>query len=251
MYCKNIPCVYITHQLFIAAGNMFTEKIAQKIHHFFIKKYTYCWVPDFKENGLAGKLSHPVNVPSNVTYIGPLSRFKKLNDQQTIYDVLVAISGPEPQRSVFEKIMVDELAGFSGKVLLLRGLPGETSPLPGLKENVTVVNHLSAEALNKALEQSKIIISRSGYTSIMDYMKLQKATILVPTPGQTEQEYLAHYLAQKKYTCSVEQKNFSLEKALMKAHESAFSYPGFSTEEYKKAINEFVLSLKTGNFAPQ
>ncbi|HEV2830549.1 MAG TPA: glycosyl transferase family 28, partial [Hanamia sp.] len=76
MYSKKVPCIYITHQLFIKTGKPFTERVAQKIHHFFIKKYTQCWVPDFKENGLAGKLSHPGKIPSNVIYIGALSRFQ-------------------------------------------------------------------------------------------------------------------------------------------------------------------------------
>ncbi len=85
----------------------------------------------------------------------------------------------------------------------------------------------------------------------MDLIKLKKSAILVPTPGQTEQEYLANYLSEKKYFYSVEQQNFSLNNILKKAADFPFIYLNASSEEYKKVINEFVLSLKTGNFAPQ
>lgn len=251
MHCKNIPCIYITHQLFIKTGNGFSEKIAQKIHNYFIKKYTTCWVPDFKKTGLAGKLSHPKKIPSNVIYIGPVSRFKKLDNVEKTNELLILISGPEPQRTIFENIILSGLKNFSGKTLIVRGLPEEKKIINAPKDSIKIINHLPAEDLNKALEQSKIVISRSGYTSIMDFAKLGKPAILVPTPGQPEQEYLAKYLLEKKYFYSIEQENFSLNDALDNAVNFPFVYLSSPIEEYKKVINEFVLSLKTANFAPQ
>ncbi|HEY9363337.1 MAG TPA: glycosyltransferase [Chitinophagaceae bacterium] len=251
MYSKKVPCIYITHQLFIKTGKSFTERVAQKIHHFFIKKYTQCWVPDFKENGLAGKLSHPGKIPSNVIYIGALSRFQPVENISRKYDVLISISGPEPQRSIFENIVLRQLNNFSGTALLVRGLPSATETISSSNSSVKIVNHLVAKDLNEALEQSEIIICRSGYTSIMDLMKLHKKAILIPTPGQTEQEYLAKYLSEKEIFYSVEQKNFSLKEALAKSSSFQYSHPHFSCDDYKKVINEFVASLKTGNFAPQ
>lgn len=251
MYSKKIPSVYITHQLCIKTGNRHTAIIAQKIHYFFIKKYKYCWVPDSKENGLAGELSHPKNVPSNVIYIGPLSRFKSLPNIEQIYDLLVTISGPEPQRTLFENQILAQLKTFSGKVFLIRGLPSETN-IPAVSSNsLHVENHLQADELNKMIEQSKMIISRSGYTTVMDLALLKKKAILIPTPGQNEQEYLAKYLLKKGYFFSTKQKDFSIKETLQNCESFEFKCRNFSNEEYKEVISKFVLSLKSGNFATQ
>jgi uncharacterized protein (TIGR00661 family) len=251
MNSKKIRCVYITHQLHIKTGNTFSEKIAQKMHYHFIKKYDSCWVPDFKENGLAGELSHQANMPSNVLYTGPLSRFEKIKEVHKVYNVLISLSGPEPQRSIFEKIILLQLKTFKKKVLLVRGLPDENINLQADMKSIEIVNHLPAEKLNIAFQQSEFIISRSGYSTIMDLVKLCKNAILVPTPGQTEQEYLSKYLMEKKYFYSVEQNNFSLETAIQQASSFPFVKPPTHFDDYKKVIGEFVLSLKPGNSTPQ
>jgi uncharacterized protein (TIGR00661 family) len=251
LYNKRVPCVYITHQLNIKTGNVFSEKIARKMHDHFIKKYINCWVPDFKENGLAGELSHPVNIPSNVLYVGPLSRFEKINNVTKIYNLLISLSGPEPQRTIFEKMIITQLKSFKKKVLLVRGLPDENKKPLEDSDLIEIVNHLSAEKLNMAFQQSEMIISRSGYSTIMDLVKLEKNAILVPTPGQREQEYLANYLMEKKYFYSVPQHNFSLETTIDHASSFPFNNPAPSISNYKKVINEFVRSLKPGNFTPQ
>ena len=250
-YCTDIPGIYITHQLLIKTGNQFTEKIAQALHRHFIKKYSECWVPDLEEGGLAGALSHPKKLPINTTYIGPLSRFEKMPGVEKFYDLLISLSGPEPQRTIFENMLLTQLATYSGKVLMVRGLPDEKIDLKTTNDSLKIVAHLSAKELNLALEQSKMVISRSGYTTVMDLVKLNKPGILVPTPGQTEQEYLAKYLSEKKYFYTVEQDHFQLSEVLKQVKNYNFSHLDACSENYKEVINQFVLSLKTGNFAPQ
>ncbi|MEO8763781.1 MAG: glycosyltransferase [Ginsengibacter sp.] len=244
MYNKSIPCVYITHQLHIKTGRAFSEKIVKKVHSQFIKKYSTCWVPDIEQNSLAGALSHPAQIPSNVLYIGPLSRFEKINGVPLIYNLLISLSGPEPQRTIFEKIILGQLRTFKKKVLLVRGLPGENKALQTGVQSLEIVNHLPAEKLNRAFLQAEMIISRSGYSTIMDLVKIGRNAILVPTPGQTEQEYLAGYLAEKKYFYAVQQNNFSLERALAQASLFPFKKPVFPENDYKKAVGQFVESLK-------
>lgn len=251
LYNKKIPCVYITHQLHIKTGNTVSEKIAERIHRHFIKKYFNCWVPDSRQDGLAGELSHPRNIPANVLYIGPLSRFEKISGVTKIYDVLISLSGPEPQRTVFEKIILTGLKTFKKKVLLVRGLPGDDKELQEDSNLLEIVNHLPAEKLNRAFQQSEMIITRSGYSTIMDLVKLGRNAILVPTPGQKEQEYLSDYLMHKRYFYSVRQHDFSLEATIGQASSFPFIDPVSPADNYKKVISEFVLSLKTGNFAPQ
>ena len=243
MYNKKVPSVYITHQLLIKTRNRFSEKIAQEIHYRFIKKYTHCWVPDWKEDGLAGELSHQEIKPSNVLYAGPLSRFEKLQEIQYRYDILILISGPEPQRTVFENKILFQLESLNKHVLFVRGLPKETKNLQSDNESIKIINHLPAAELNKAFQESKMIICRSGYTTIMDLVKLGKNAVLVPTPGQTEQEYLAKYLQENFFFNSIEQDKFSLQKVIEDA--SIFQTNGAvaSMDDYKKVISEFVQSL--------
>lgn len=248
MYNRDIFSIYITHQLTIKTGNFFFDWIAGQIHSHFIKKYNQCWVPDFEENGLAGELSHPKKLPSNAVYLGPLSRFEKISVTEKIYDVLISISGPEPQRTIFENMILGQLKSFKGKALIVRGLPAEKQEIKISSASVKVINHLSAIDLNMALLQSKIIICRSGYTSIMDLVKIKSQAILVPTPGQTEQEYLAGYLMKKKIFFSVKQKDFLLKEALLKAAAFPFIMRNDNMDNYKKIISEFVFSVKSGNF---
>jgi uncharacterized protein (TIGR00661 family) len=244
LYNKRILCVYITHQLYIKAGNRFSEKLAQEIHNYFIRKYNICWVPDLEENGLAGKLSHPKNKPSNVAYIGPLSRFEKLNTINIKYELLISLSGPEPQRTIFEKVILTQLATFKSNILLVRGLPYENEKIEPPGNSVEIVNHLSAQELNIAFQQSEIIISRSGYSTIMDLVKLGKNAILVPTPGQGEQEYLAEYLMKKSFFYSIPQNNFYLNRAIAEAKNFRFIKKVFAENNYKKIMREFILLLK-------
>ncbi|MBA2561555.1 MAG: glycosyltransferase [Chitinophagaceae bacterium] len=244
MYNKKIYSIYITHQLLIKTGNRFSENLLQRLHFYFINKYTKCWVPDFEKNGLAGELSHSANIPKNVKYIGALSRFKtKKVDAEKKYDLLIMLSGPEPQRTILEKILLNDLTVYNGKTLVVRGLPGNDTIIQSENASVEIINHLSGEELNKAIQQSLMIISRSGYTTIMDLIKLNKKAILIPTPGQTEQKYLAKYLMKKKIFFSVEQKDFVLHKALDQSSRFAFIIPEYDMLQYRSAVQQFVQSL--------
>jgi len=250
VYHSGVKSVYITHQLLIKTGRDFAEKIAQRIHFWFIKKYSFCWVPDFetKEN-IAGELSHSAIHPSNIKYIGCLSRFEKKEIVSKKYDLMLLISGPEPQRSIFEQILLVQLQNFEGTVLLVRGLPGIKEKEEKIlgenlqKPTLIIKNHLPSDELNVAILQSKLVISRSGYTTIMDLVKLGQKAILVPTPGQTEQEYLARHLMSQQYFYATSQDGFILTDALKQAGAFPTSIPAFDMELYKKVVGEFVQSL--------
>lgn len=251
LYSRKIPSVFITHQLLIKTDNVFLERILQKQNYFFLKKFSQCWVPDLKENGFAGELSHPNALPGNEIFIGPLSRFEVMENIPKKYDLLIALSGPEPQRTILERTILVQLKNSQKEILFVRGLPGENRILVSGKESFKILNHLPGDELNIAFQQAEIIICRSGYTTIMDLVKLGKSAILVPTPGQTEQEYLAHYLCEKKYFYSANQQDFSIENVLKDAASFAFERSSSPMNGYKKVINEFVVSLKSGKFAPQ
>lgn len=246
LYNRDIISIYITHQLAIKTGSYLLDKIANTIHNWVINKYDQCWVPDFKENGIAGDLSHPEKLPSNTIYLGALSRFENVPMRERIYDLLISISGPEPQRTIFENKILAQLKNFKRDVLIVRGLPSKKQEIKTSNPFVKIINHLTAADLNIAFLQSDMIICRSGYTTIMDLLKINKQAILVPTPGQAEQEYLASYLMIKKFFFSIEQKDFLLEEALLKASAFPFLKRNDNMEDYKKIISEFVLAVKQG-----
>ena len=221
---KKVYSIYMTHQLMIKAPERmkWVEPLLHKAHHWFIKRYDECWIPDIPgEKNLSGDLSHKYPLPSNAHFIGILSRFNADNDlggqkvEEQRPDLLFLLSGPEPQRSIFEEIVLKELTLHPHEnVVILRGLPGNpehTSPLPG----VISYNHLPDEEISRLISTSGLIICRPGYSTMMDLVTLGRNAILVPTPGQTEQEYLAGNLSKDGLFNWLEQDSFTLSLALV------------------------------------
>lgn len=241
MYHSVTPSVYITHQLKIKTGFRFTEWVAQKIHYWFINKYSECWVPDaIGVPNLAGELSHPTTLPDvRVQYMGPLSRFEKTT-VEIKYDLAIIVSGPEPQRTVFEEMILKDIKNYHGKVLLIRGLPDGSSELKNTFSQLIIKNHLPAAELNLAIQESGLIISRCGYTTVMDLVKLQKRAILIPTPGQTEQEYLAGYLGKQKIFLCIQQQFFYLPEVVKEAEGFSFNKTAFPQNEYENVVKNFL-----------
>lgn len=234
LWSKKIPCVFITHQLLIKSP--FAEKILFKINKYFINKYNECWVPDRGGNdNLSGDLAHYFPLQKNTFFIGALSRFSSSlsveENRKEVLDVMVILSGTEPQRSVFEKIILQQLKHTSLKTLIVRGIPETgTSVKDG---NIEIISHLKTPEMLRAILSAKIIIARSGYSTIMDLATLGKKAIFVPTPGQTEQEYLAEYHCKNQTAFTTKQEDFDLTRAL----EESRKYRGFeklmSNEEFK------------------
>lgn len=214
-----IPTVFMTHQLAIKSPlGKWSEQWLQKNNYRYIKRFTTCWVPDEKgDTSLAGALSHPRRLPAvPVRYTGILSRLRKTGVAETKGHLFISLSGPEPQRSVFENRIIDQVAHYPGTAIIVRGLPGEASIIPSTTD-IRFYNHLPAAEYNAEMQRAEYVISRSGYSTVMDLAALGKKSILVPTPGQTEQEYLARYLEQQQFACFMRQSEFSLDQALYKA----------------------------------
>jgi UDP-N-acetylglucosamine transferase subunit ALG13 len=212
LYHENVFSVFITHQLYIKSSlGKWSEKILQQWNYKFINRFNECWVPDEKgENNLAGELSHPVKLPDIPTkYIGPKSRFEKKNINEIRNHLLIILSGPEPQRTILENKIVDQIVNYPATATIVRGLPGERNIIPSTN-SIHFYNHLSSEELNIEAMKAEFIISRSGYSTIMDIAALQKKSIIIPTPGQTEQEYLADHLMKKQFAFCIKQIDFSL-----------------------------------------
>lgn len=218
LWNRQVPCVYMTHQIHIKTPVKlkFLEPVVYLLHKFFIKKYDLLWIPDNETKPwLSGNLSHPAIKGIKHKYIGSLSRFSKHYSAESgsvldhTSNILIMISGPEPQRTIFENIVRKQAAEIQNKVIILRGLPDQEQK-PEVIDNVTIYPHISTLDLKKLIKNAGIIVCRSGYSSIMDLARFGKKVFFVPTPGQTEQEYLASYLKQDGIADFANQKEFWL-----------------------------------------
>ncbi|MCB9190983.1 MAG: glycosyltransferase [Flavobacteriales bacterium] len=237
LYSDRIPCVYMTHQVMIKAP--FFETTLYRMHMNYMRKFNHVWIPDFENDGLSGDLAHKYPKPFNGQYIGPLSRFSALNSEEKT-DVLVLISGPEPQRTRFENLVLEQLKGFEGNVTAVVGTPDKE--FDRTEGNMRVVSHLNAEQLQQEIASAKLIVSRSGYSTIMDLAAMGKKAVFVSTPGQTEQEYLAKLFDGKGIHLAVKQSDLHL----MEAMERSKTYCGFQPrkmDEFKPVIDAFITSL--------
>lgn len=209
VFNKNVPSVFMTHQLNVLTGS--TTFFSTKIHQEFIDKFTECWVPDVdEEQNLSGKLGHLDFIDSRIKYIGPLSRFRKM-DSEIKYDLLVLLSGPEPQRTFLEEKLISELKNYAGKVVFVKGIVTEKQEV-SQSENILFYNFMQSDELEKLFNESQLVLCRSGYTTVMDLAKLGKKAFFIPTPGQFEQEYLAEKFNEDGLVPFCNQEDFSIEK---------------------------------------
>ena len=271
LWSKEVPCVFITHQLMIKSP--FGEKFIHQLNKKYISKYNECWVPDIPpptksspkgrglESGLSGDLSHKFPLPKNAKYIGILSRFfTNAQNDKAKRRLLVILSGPEPQRTIFEKKILEQLniplnPPSKGELtaLIVQGIT-EKNERKKISENVSIVSHLTTEELQKEILSSKIILGRPGYSTVMDLAVMNKKAIFVPTPGQTEQEYLAKYFSDspsrsasaeqgKKIAYSVSQKDFDLLIALKESEKYSGFKENYSGDEFKKTVDLFITAF--------
>ena len=249
VYSRSAYSIFMTHQLHVLPPERlgFLSGFLNRINHSFIRKFDECWIPDFEfHNGLAGKLSHPPIPIPNLHYLGTLSRFS--SEQRfaeagimPVCDLLVMLSGPEPQRTVFENMILKMIEDAGLKAIVVRGKTEDAS-VQETGNNIRVYSHLPTAEMREAILQSHLVICRSGYSSIMDLVTLGKQAIFVPTPGQTEQEYLATYLKEKKIYFSMAQDKFDLLYAI----EMSRNFPGMvlqnDLKELQARINAIAVS---------
>lgn len=222
-YSRRVKSVFITHQthVIMPPGHKLLEKWVNRINENFINNYSECWVPA-PDAAWLGKLQHDSG-SLRKRFIGHLSSMQKENTEK-IYDVCLVCSGPEPQRSLLEKIVHHHLKKTDLSYIIVRGKPEALNPVYSHEAHRLVVNYLNSDELARVINQSRIVIARSGYSMIMDLAKLGARAIFIPTPGQTEQEHLASVMMQNNIAPAYDQRHFMLQKALRDADH----YTGFA-----------------------
>lgn len=227
-FSKKVHSVMLTHQLNLRIPHRTLEWITNALLKKALRKFNAVWVPDAGHSPyLSGELSHPAPANLPVTYIGPLSRMHSdLKNLDTEYDVAVVLSGPEPQRTILEQRLVEQALSMQDKHFIF--IQGKTKSKVHhfLAEHLEIVSYLTSSELNEVVLKSRAVVCRSGYTSLMDLAVMEKKALLIPTPGQTEQEYLAQYFMDQRIMPAQMQDQIDLESGLKNLEQ----YEGFTGE---------------------
>jgi Glycosyltransferase family 28 C-terminal domain len=202
LWNRKVRTAYFTHMPLIPFPKpfRFLEFTGIMLHGFIIRKYDLCFIPDLPgELNVSGRLSHGLKLPPTVRYTGILSRFSPPDSSSAGQSAsspynLVILSGPEPQRNIFKRKILDILRNTGSAATFLEGRPEDSGTIVR-SENITFISHLPSSEMQEVISRSRAIITRSGYSSIMELISLNRSALLIPTPGQTEQEYLAGYLS--------------------------------------------------------
>jgi uncharacterized protein (TIGR00661 family) len=223
-WSRQIPSIFITHQSNILMPKRFgwLQSFVRRANNRMMKNFDACWIPDYPgDDSLTGDLSsfNKINWIKATEYIGCVSRFLPDANIRKRYDIVAIFSGPEPQRTAFERMVGLQLKASGLQYLIVRGLPDlvEQDPDPN------TVNFLLSQPLQNSIAAADLIIARSGYSTVMDLHTMGKRVIFIPTPGQTEQEYLAKRLMSKRIAFCMEQNEFQLDRAM----EESKNFSGF------------------------
>ncbi|MFO8054342.1 MAG: glycosyltransferase [Bacteroidales bacterium] len=234
LFSDHVFSVFIGHQMMIKLPGWlkWAEWILHRVHIRFINRFDECWIPDFPGSlNLSGDLSHKYPLPPKYHFAGPLSRFSfpdKLalepgKENSLPLDLLVILSGPEPQRTILEKKLLSQLKSLAYKTVIVRGVTEKNGEYL-VSPHIRVIHHADTRKLQALISSARRILCRPGYSSIMDLAAAGKKAMFIPTPGQTEQEYLADYFYQRKLYYYNTQKDLNLEADLKKIS----GYNGFS-----------------------
>ena len=241
---KKVYSVFISHQMMIKIpGSSFLEKVVEKWLRFQHAKFDEIWMPDTAGNpNLSGDLSHKPPLLKNSRFIGLLNRFElKETTSEIKNDVLCILSGPEPQRSIFEQKIVEQAVHLQRKFIIVQGISEQKSDV-WVNDHVRMISHAHARKLMDLISDSRVIISRGGYTTLMDLVPLNKRCIFVPTPGQTEQQYLVKTLADHDLCVHMEQKEFDLKSALEQVEKIKSFHLDISINTFQKDLESALIN---------
>ncbi|MBX2917297.1 MAG: hypothetical protein KF856_18670 [Cyclobacteriaceae bacterium] len=239
-YSDKIPTVIITHQLRLLFSGVWSlgATIINATLKSALEKFTFVWVPDFGPMGITQPFTTNVNIPHR--FVGMLSRFTHSTSQPDDSLILGLVSGPENQRTLFEQALLSQLTKLMRPSVIVRGLTHAADVR--VQNGVELINHLPATELEELMVNASVIIARSGYSTIMDLFSLGKQqVILVPTPGQTEQEYLGRYVSENKLAVVQTQADMDLEKAFEMLPTRTGFNGGKNESRLKQALDEFLI----------
>lgn len=244
-YSKKTPSVIISHQLNIIAPSWSTT-IINRYNKRLLQCFNKIWVPDLPPpHSIASSLTKmSKRYETQANYIGTLSRMTKMNLKR-VNDIAIILSGPEPQRTELEKEIIKQAIQLLDKrIVIVRGLMDNEPYEDRLPPHIQIIPYLTTSKLNELMSSSALIIARSGYSTIMDLHKLEKQAVLIPTPGQTEQEYLALKLKETEI-CDIQ---YQGELDILKGYEDKAKFKGFKNPnlegmQLKETIRDWLMTV--------
>ncbi|KAA0005321.1 MAG: glycosyltransferase [Thermoplasmata archaeon] len=250
VYSKRVPSFFISHQMRIMNPlriKMF-ERGSELFNLFFFKRFAGVIVPDYAdEDNLSGELSHNLYRidESKLYYVGVLSDFKKKNLRKDI-DCLVSITGPEPQRSLLEKKLLSQIRGLDGKIVVTLGKTEKKDVVK--KGDVEVYSFMTKDEREDVLNRAKLVVSRSGYSTILDLAVIGVKALMIPTPGQIEQEYLGSYHNQRGTFYSVDQEKVDVVRDIEVAKRRTGFTRKVDVDESVEKIMDVIVNVKKSPF---
>ncbi len=212
-YHPNVPSALITHQLQVFTGQKILDAYIRRQIRSWIKNFSEIWIPDQAPPGnITGELSGPNTDPIPKYYLGVISELS-CKPAKGKYKAVAVISGPEPQRTNFEELVTEQLSAIDGHFAIVRGKPDAEEQVK-TTGNLTIYPYLTRAQLSEILKETEVVISRSGYTTLMDLSMTGHKAILCPTPGQYEQIFLADRLNNLGQCVYRRQENLDLRQAL-------------------------------------
>jgi len=245
-YCDTIPSFFISHQLQLIAPPLLrsVEFVGRGFHRWFHRRYKHVIVPDAangREGLISGRLSRVRAGEGRYHYPGILSSISRRPGVEEDIDLLVSISGPEPQRSALEGIVRQQIADVPGRRVVALGLP-ESTQVENPQPDLEIHHHLDRGRMEELFNRSRLIAARSGYSTLMELAEVGKKALFIPTPGQTEQLYLARRFQRMGWFHAVGQQELDLARDT----EIAARYPGFPRRLATAETIERLFPLLTG-----
>ncbi len=236
IYHRDSLNILITHQLNLYKPR-WARPLFENVINQLIKPFQHIWIPDFNNRVLTGILS--MSTDPRIRFIDPLSRFSQGNSIGFQYDLAIVLSGPEPSRKHLEQKIIKQINTVNNlRIILVRGTVDSTfydTRNPG----ITIKNLVQSDELARILTQSSQVLCRSGYSSIMDLCKMNKTALLIPTPGQPEQEYLAHRMKSLGFAHVISQHDFDLKKILQYRPDNAWPVvPEFQIQKHLQSVTK-------------
>ena len=226
LWHPQVPSVVVCHQLALHTGlGAWVDARATAVNQRLLAKFGSIWVPDNSTPpGLSGRLGHPLHLPANTKYIGPLSQFQNVlpaasGTREKQKKLLILLSGPEPQRSILSDLLWPQVQALNLPTVFVEGKA--QAPPRASSEAVTWHALRSGRELQTVLEAASYVVCRGGYTTLMEAAELDLKLLVIPTPGQGEQQYLGKQLEETGRGLCFKQSGFSLKQAL----ERAASFP--------------------------
>lgn len=215
LYHDHIPSVIMTHQLQIMTGlGHYADQCIRSLHYRYLNRFNEVWIPDVPGYpNLSGALGHPSVMPEHTKYIGLLSQYGPEHRSQPGKHLLILLSGPEPQRSILSDLLWQQALKHPGEIAFVEG-SDQAANRQSTPPHITWHKRLTTDELHPLIRDASCVVSRSGYSTLMDLLALDKKAILIPTPGQTEQQYLGAHLHREGIFHNIAQKGFCLENAL-------------------------------------